>query len=109
MKAGIATAARMPMIATTIINSMRVNPRLACLMSFIVETESNGCAAANCPDLRQGDAATCRGMSLAQRKTACRRGGGPQKNPRLPPPRCEADCPANRGGSNCGYGTELNA
>src|ERR1041385_995598 len=26
MKAGIATAARMPMIATTIINSMRVNP-----------------------------------------------------------------------------------
>ena len=38
MKFGIAIAARMPMIATTIISSMRVNP----FMSFFICTDSFG-------------------------------------------------------------------
>jgi hypothetical protein len=40
----------MPMIATTIINSMRVKPRWTFLRSFMGEHYSNGRAAANSRD-----------------------------------------------------------
>src|SRR5262249_13198431 len=95
MKAGIATAARMPMIATTIINSMRVNPRLACLMSFIYEVQSNGCAAAKYPDLRQvvprrAEECHSRGEKRPAAEAASR------KNPRIADRECLAPTsPAN--------------
>src|SRR5215468_10311062 len=75
MKAGIATAARIPMIATTIINSMRVNPRLACLMSFICGTQSNVRAAANCLDLRQEMPRRAEECHLRGEKRPARGGG----------------------------------
>src|SRR5690242_20598868 len=41
MKAGMATAAWMPMIATTIISSIRVKPRAAVLLSFLIIVSSS--------------------------------------------------------------------
>src|SRR3954451_4148554 len=68
MKAGIATAARMPMIATTIINSIRVTPRCAFLGSFMSNTSSNGCAVANLLDPETGSRAAGPRLSLCGAK-----------------------------------------
>src|SRR3954469_22189687 len=66
MNAGIATAARMPTIATTIINSMRGKPREGRLFRFIYGTLSNGYAGVNCWDLRAPDPGACRTTSPAR-------------------------------------------